>query len=802
METRQFRQSTVCTLFFMSLVFVFGWPAAQCFAAIRTWDSGATHFPDLCCGDGFTWNDRFNWEPDQVPTGVDTAQVFTGSPIVNSANSIFSLENGTMITVRSSLVVGAGSAHNLGTILVTNGASVGNPSFGVAAGVLDGTGEVLLAESDFGTSVATLGGATIGAPSPTIHAAGHTIRGEGTINGRWQNESLILAEEVSGDTSAALQLGAGDITNSGVIRSSPTAAIVVNGLTYTGTAAGQFIADTQDVIIIDGTFNAGTLSALNGATYGLGFFGNIPQVTLNGATLAAPLNVIDSHGGSLFSSAGFINNSTITLDHHVAPSIAAITFLAPGIIGGTGEIILNREGGNTVIRGFTTITNGATHTIRGVGAISPQVFVNDGSIIAEPKNGTVLDITSQLTNNNLMQANSGAVMRLFNGPFTQDGAAGRIRAESGGIVELRASTIVGGRLQTAGTGVIQTGSGSGSITDVSNEGTLNVVGGTTLNVNGKLTNTGTITVNNNNLAAATNFRLASDVILQGTGSLVLNMPGFQAAVTTTSGSVITQNAGHTIRGLGQINTVIVNHGRLEGVSAAQPLELNNAVLGDGVLKDVRIDGTFIPGGIGTSAIVPLEGSYTQNASAQLRIDLGGTIPGSGYDQLNSTGSITLNPNSRLDVFVVPGFVPAAGNQFTVATTTGSRSGTFGTVSLPANIPNYELTWKPVAYTPSSIILEVLSVTALPGDYNANGVVDAADYVVWRNTLGQTGSGLAADGNFNNQIDSGDFNVWKAYFGQTAGSGAALTAVPEPSSLFLGIAALIPFGMGRRKSDSF
>jgi hypothetical protein len=76
---------------------------------------------------------------------------------------------------------------------------------------------------------------------------------------------------------------------------------------------------------------------------------------------------------------------------------------------------------------------------------------------------------------------------------------------------------------------------------------------------------------------------------------------------------------------------------------------------------------------------------------------------------------------------------------------------------------------------------------LPGDFNGDGVVDAADYVVWRDTLGETGTGLAADGNGNNQIDAGDFDVWRANFGQTAGSGAGATAnaaVPEPSTLLL------------------
>ena len=78
-----------------------------------------------------------------------------------------------------------------------------------------------------------------------------------------------------------------------------------------------------------------------------------------------------------------------------------------------------------------------------------------------------------------------------------------------------------------------------------------------------------------------------------------------------------------------------------------------------------------------------------------------------------------------------------------------------------------------AFDPTSIVLSNFSAVALPGDYNHNNVVDAADYVLWRNTLGQTGSGLAADGNGNGAIDSADFDVWRAHFGKTfPGSGSA------------------------------
>jgi glycoprotein endo-alpha-1,2-mannosidase len=85
----------------------------------------------------------------------------------------------------------------------------------------------------------------------------------------------------------------------------------------------------------------------------------------------------------------------------------------------------------------------------------------------------------------------------------------------------------------------------------------------------------------------------------------------------------------------------------------------------------------------------------------------------------------------------------------------------------------------------NLYLDLLhAATVLAGDYNRNGVVDAADYVLYRKTLGQTGTTLAADGNNNGQIDSGDYVVWRTHFGQTFGSGSgadADAAIPEPAT---------------------
>lgn len=83
----------------------------------------------------------------------------------------------------------------------------------------------------------------------------------------------------------------------------------------------------------------------------------------------------------------------------------------------------------------------------------------------------------------------------------------------------------------------------------------------------------------------------------------------------------------------------------------------------------------------------------------------------------------------------------------------------------------------------------LSITAavLPGDYNRDGMVDAADYVLWRNTQGQTvTAGSGADGNSDGQITSADFSVWRSHFGQAAGTGSGVvpagTTVPESAAV--------------------
>jgi hypothetical protein len=99
----------------------------------------------------------------------------------------------------------------------------------------------------------------------------------------------------------------------------------------------------------------------------------------------------------------------------------------------------------------------------------------------------------------------------------------------------------------------------------------------------------------------------------------------------------------------------------------------------------------------------------------------------------------------------------------------------------------------------------LNLASLPWDYNGDGKVSAADYTVWRDTLGST-TDLRADGNNGKLVEEDDYLFWIGRYGLTvgsfgAGSGADFAStslvVPEPSSLFFTVVGAMLVCMSRR-----
>jgi T5SS/PEP-CTERM-associated repeat protein len=160
----------------------------------------------------------------------------------------------------------------------------------------------------------------------------------------------------------------------------------------------------------------------------------------------------------------------------------------------------------------------------------------------------------------------------------------------------------------------------------------------------------------------------------------------------------------------------------------------------------------------------------------LLADLGGA---ENFGHAEVYGQAQLGGGS-LQVTLSSSYVPTLGNTFAIVTAAGGISGTPTLAASP--LPSHLVEWD-LDVDANQVTLSI--VPALEGDYNADGIVDAADYIVWRKSLDRTGPGLAADGDDNGVVNSADYDLWQSNFGCTIGSSAAAAAaIPEPAAAWL------------------
>lgn len=121
------------------------------------------------------------------------------------------------------------------------------------------------------------------------------------------------------------------------------------------------------------------------------------------------------------------------------------------------------------------------------------------------------------------------------------------------------------------------------------------------------------------------------------------------------------------------------------------------------------------------------------------------------------------------------------------------------VNIVGNFPGY-IGW---SSNSGGALIDDLKITALgtatgglDGDYNDDGVVDAADYTTWRDNLGQ--SVTLPNDTTAGTVTTADYDVWKSAFGNTSGSGAG-SAVPEPTTAMLLLLTMVSLIGTRRRS---
>jgi T5SS/PEP-CTERM-associated repeat protein len=309
------------------------------------------------------------------------------------------------------------------------------------------------------------------------------------------------------------------------------------------------------------------------------------------------------------------------------------------------------------------------------------------------------------------------------------------------------------------------------------------------------------------------------------GSLGLATGAEGSAIVTGSGSTWTMTQQLSIGGNfptgtnGGIGTLTVDTGG--SVSAAQDttlfpgarLRLRGGTLTTSAITFQGVGGQFLwtsgtlhvgtyngdltnpNGGIlapgNSSGSTQVVGNYTQQAGAILDIEIGGTLVNSQYDSVNITGTALLS--GQLNLALINGFVPTPQQTFIIFNAASILS-SFSNVTDGQRLTTIDGTGSfLVNYGPTSILnpnqirLTDFQLAGIPGDYNQNGVVDAADYARWRDNLG---SGTSLPNDDTPGVGPDDYSRWRSHFGQTAGSGSFSDAtIPEPSSasLFVPIA---------------
>jgi hypothetical protein len=193
---------------------------------------------------------------------------------------------------------------------------------------------------------------------------------------------------------------------------------------------------------------------------------------------------------------------------------------------------------------------------------------------------------------------------------------------------------------------------------------------------------------------------------------------------------------------------------------------------------VNNGGTLAPGNSpGSTAI---DGSYTTNSGA-LEIELASE---SSFDNVTATGNVALGGD--LVVKLLDGYVPDGAAEFTILTG-GTVGGTFANLGAGSRISidgaegSFLVTIGGTHVTLSNF---AIGPPVLAGDYNDDGVVDARDYIVWRQNLG-TNTTLPNETASLGTVDEADYAAWQANYGASAGGGSASSpVVPEPSTVML------------------
>jgi fibronectin-binding autotransporter adhesin len=410
----------------------------------------------------------------------------------------------------------------------------------------------------------------------------------------------------------------------------------------------------------------------------------------------------------------------------------------------------------TTDRLFTVGTGGATIEAAGASG-SAMNFTNSGSLamgVAASQSGSIFDT----------------------GTAVSDGVSGTINTRTRVNVENVDDLVTG--MTLSGPGVLATPVNINAINNptptfqnfqvtiatgfsgAAETGTISFGGAArTLTLTGTNADNNTLSPLIADAAAATGVNTVN-VAKSGTGKWILAGNNTYTGTTTVNAGTLLINGNQTGAGA----TTVAAGATLGGSGTLGGALTNNGIVSPGA-------------SVGT---LNVNGNTTMAANSHLAIELSGATA----DKLAITGNLDLGAlGNFLDVTGI-----GTGTSWIIATYTGTLTGAFETITSGYSV-NYG------TGSNSQVTLSTAPVLGVPGDYNNNGVVDGADYVLWRN-----GGPLQNEVDTPGTVNAADYTAWRARFGNTSGAGAGLGggAVPEPTSALLVAMGLAALGSIRRR----
>jgi autotransporter-associated beta strand protein len=497
--------------------------------------------------------------------------------------------------------------------------------------------------------------------------------------------------------------------------------------------------------------NAGSVQIGNGGA--TGDLGSSPIV--NAGVLI--INRSDSHTVSnVISGAGEVR--------HVGAGVTTFSGLSTysgvtNIQAGTVKTVNNFSLGDPAAAGAVNVSAGATLDVGGSNSANNTDFgAKQFNIVGAGVGGqgAIINSNTAIAQQNAFESivlTGNATIGAY-GRFDVRGGAATLDLGAGGFTLTKKGTnhfgVVAGTI-TDGNIIVEEGNltleGATTVSDFDTGKKITFQDGTQLQffgTSGSITRpmefNGTVNVHNNDDAAST---FDSPVTMKGSATYTWINDASPVSPTTQNG-------------------VISESGGPRGIEAKTVNTANSLVL----KADNTYTGSTSVSGPGTLSLSPFTGiSNLANTSTV-------SVASNSFLNLDYSGTDTIGALLLSGVSVAPGVYSPEGLGIIGAIETPRLTG-FGTLTVTAQI--------------------------LPGDFNDDDKVDAADYVMWRNNEG-TFAILANDPYFGTEIDADQYNIWRANFGNTipgSGGGAGLPgAVPEPGAILLALMTVFAGGFVR------